>query len=81
MLSPWDETPSAAIENATVYTEEIYDDGRKSIMRYFGKERDLVEKYAEERKAAVDEYRSPSLTPVSPYQDGYACLLIIYSLE
>jgi len=74
-------TEVAIIENATVYEEKIFDNGRRYEYRYFGKDADLVGKRALRAKENIDPYRSPSLSPVTPFLDGYSCILKFYGLD
>ena len=72
------------IENATVYSECLFNDGRRYRMRYYGINKAVVEKYAKQRFDAIDEYRSPSLSNDGIAQacdDGYEVMLQYYGLD
>ena len=72
------------IENATVYSECLFNDGRRYRMRYFGSNKELVEKYAKKRLEEIDPYRSPSLSNNGIAQlcdDGYEMMLQYYGLD
>lgn len=73
--------PRPVIEDATVYIEEIYNNQRSTVTRYYGKQKDLVEKRAKRDYDATDYMRSPVLSEASHYRDGYAVTLKIYGLD
>lgn len=69
------------LENATVYEEKIFDNGRRYEYRYFGKDKDTVEAKAKRVKDGIDPCRSPSVSSVQPFLDGYSCIVKFYGLD
>ena len=72
------------VENATVYSECLFNDGRRFRTRYYGINKNAVEKYAQKRLEDTDPYRSPSLSNngiARACDDGYEVMLQYYGLD
>ena len=73
------------IENATVYQERLSDNGGGyNVTRYYGRDKELVEKYAAARHARCDSYTSPSLSnggKAQSFRDGWAVTLTVHGLD
>lgn len=69
------------IDQCTVYTENIYNNGREFCTRYSGKDKRAVELKIGYVMSEIDSYRSPHKTGIYPYKDGYACDVIYYGLD
>jgi hypothetical protein len=69
------------IEDSTVYTEELFNNGRSYVTRYYGTQQDLVEKYAKGVFDRIDMMRSPSMSDAQPFRDGFAVTIKFYGLD
>ena len=72
---------AAIMDDATVYTELLFDTGGYYDTRYTGKNRDMVEKYAKKQYEAIDPVRSPSLSNIFIYHSEFAIVLKYYWLD
>ena len=64
-----------AIELATVYTEPMNSQGKLYAYRFYGKDRDLVEKYSARQAEMMGKYQNLTLSAVQPFRDGFACVV------
>lgn len=69
------------IEDCTVYTERIIDNGSYYLRRYSGKNKEMVQKYAQDVFDGVDKMRSPTMSSAQPYRDGYCIELGWHGLD
>lgn len=71
-------TPRAVIDNATIWTETLHCDGRRYEYRYSAYDKDLLTKYAAERRTAIDYMRSPMLSQPRMQSDGLWTITLTY---
>lgn len=69
------------IDNATVYTERVLNTGSYYETRYFGKNKEMVQKYAEDRFNEIDPMRSPIISGIQPYFDMWSVTISYYGLD
>lgn len=69
------------IDDATVYSERVMNTGSYYETRYFGKNKEMVQKYAEDRFNEVDPMRSPNMSSVQPYFDMWTVTVSYHGLD
>jgi hypothetical protein len=69
------------IEDSTVYEEKMFDNGRKFVYQYSGRQADLVMKKVNRVIEAMDKMRSPSIGGIQLVGDMYKISLTYYGLD
>jgi len=69
------------IEDSTVYEEKLFDNGRKFIYQYSGRQADLVMKKVNSIIENIDKIRSPSIGGIQLVGDVYKISLTYYGLD
>lgn len=68
-------------DDHVVHEEKRYDDGRRFVWRYYGTDKEWVEKRVREVKALIDPYRSPTSGRAYRHGDFWAVDLQYYGLD
>ena len=77
-------TPLAqsVIDRCTVWTTTLHNDGRRYAVKYEAYDKDMLQGYAETKRANVDMMRSPSLSMPQLQPNGlWAVELTYYGLD
>lgn len=74
--------PQSVLDSCTVWTTPLRNDGRRYTFKYEAYDKELLMRYAEEKRAAIDFMRSPSLSTPRLQPDGlWAIDLTYYGLD
>ena len=69
------------IEDATVYSEKILDNGSRVTYRYSCAQLDLLTKYVADKKEKIDPYRSPKISNCYKHDGRFAIDITTYGLD
>ena len=70
-----------AIEDATVYSEKILDNGSRVTYRYSCADLQLLTKYVADKKGNIDPYRSPKISCCYKHEGRFAFDITTYGLD